>query len=119
MTDVGLFEGLAVSGLRALHPDCITLVHMGVNAAGKTVRKRMDGFSLVPDSQPPKYVAAQVTTTGLSKLRDKWLYDHEAQPSNSKTKASDDGDLVKCARTAPGIRQTHSDAKLKIYLSVH
>ncbi len=44
ITDESAFELLAVRALRELEPECHSLVHLGMNLQGKTIRSPLDGF---------------------------------------------------------------------------
>ena len=61
MTDPGQFEILAIRVLRELDNDCKAIAHGGVNAQGKTIANPVDGFCLVPGSNPPRYVMTAFT----------------------------------------------------------
>jgi hypothetical protein len=99
MTDEGLFERLATAVLRTANPAYESLVHPGVNAAGKTVKSPLDGITYVSGASPPHLVAAHHTTTALEGLERKWLHD----PSKVKRRVSSrhsglPGDLIKSAQ---------------------
>ena len=79
MTDTAAFELLAIRVLRETDEDCKALVHLGMNAAGKTIPGPIDGFVKVPNSSPSKYVATAFTTTGSASLERKWLNDQTAK----------------------------------------
>lgn len=121
MTDPGEFEILATRTLREIDTDCKAVVHVGVNAQGKTVANPIDAFSLVPGSNPPRYVMAAFTLTATDGLRRKWLFDHTTNRPTGKRKATtpsptDDGDLIKAGREAAAIRARHPDAMFVIWL---
>lgn len=71
LADYGLFEKLCVAVLRAANPDYRRLIHVGINAYGKTIRSSVD--ALVPPAAGPKMVVVACATTARNKLRDKWL----------------------------------------------
>ncbi len=113
MTDAGQFEIMATRSLRELDDDCRALVHFGVNESGKTIPNPVDGFCLVPGSHPPRFVLPAFTLTALDGLQRKWLFDHDTAP---RAKSADDGDLIKAAREAAGIRGNNPTAKFIVYL---
>ena len=122
MTDPGEYEILAVRALRILDPDCAALIHLGVNAQGKTVPNPIDGFCQVPGSDPPKYVLPAFTLISEKGLRRKWLLDQTdatGEVSSNKKNAAknpDDGDLVKAASYAVRLRQANPKAHFVVYL---
>jgi hypothetical protein len=102
MTDESAFELLAVRSLRELEPDCHWLVHLGMNSQGKTIRNPIDGFCLVPNSTPPRYVMVAATTTSSKSLKSKWLTD--GKPSRPKSGgASKKNPKGKALKSEPGI----------------
>ena len=114
ITDAGKFEILATRVLRFLHEDCRAVVHLGVNTEGKTIRSPIDGFQLVLDSQPHRYVMTAFTVSG--DLKRKWLFDGTTVKAVGKTKTTEDGDLVKAAKQAAAILKTDPDAKFILFL---
>jgi hypothetical protein len=125
MTDEGAFERLALAVLRRIAPDCGSVFHEGMNADGKTVPAPLDGFGMVPGSDPPHFVMVACTTTARDSLRAKWLFDHmnPAVPRKKARRSStlaggpaDDGDLVKAIRRAGELRAQFPTASFKIYL---
>jgi hypothetical protein len=114
ITDAGKFEVLATRVLRLLHEDCRSLVHLGTNAEEKTIPSPIDGFHLVPGSEPHRFVMSAFTTSG--DLKRKWLFDGTAVKSVGKTTKIEDGDLVKAAKSAEAIRATDPEAKFILYL---
>lgn len=130
ITDTAKFEILAIRALREIDGDCRALVHLGINASGKTIPGAIDGFVRVPDSFPAKYVIATFTITAASSLQGKWLNDGIPKSRISKTKRGkkpkktagkrskkpEIGDLIKAAAKAASIRNTDSDARFVIYL---
>jgi hypothetical protein len=121
MTDAGQYEILATRVLRELDPDCLAVVHSGVNAQGKTIANPIDAFCLVPGSSPPRYVMAGFTLTATSDLDRKWLFDHTMYKPSRKRKGplpseADDGDLIKAGLEAAAIRARHPDAKFVVWL---
>ncbi len=122
MTDPGEFEILALRALRILDADCSAVIHLGVNAQGKTVPNPIDGFCQVPGSDPPKYVLPTFTLISEKGLKRKWLFEKtpatEAVSSNTKNAAEnpDDGDLVKAASYAVKLREANPKARFVVYL---
>lgn len=113
MTDTGKFEILATQVLRLLYEDCRAVIHLGVNAEGKTIPSPVDGFVLVPNRKPHRYVMTAFTTS--ADLKRKWLYDSEK--GNSKT--AEDGDLAKAAKLVSTIRATDPEAEFWLYLGTN
>jgi hypothetical protein len=116
MTDAAEFEVLAVRVLRLEDDDCRLLEHIGVNADGKTIANLVDGFCLVPGSNPPRFIVAAFTTAKPDSLRHKWLFDHTKAPKSKAATASDDGDMVKAGRLAASLRKDHPTAKFVVHL---
>lgn len=119
MTDAGQFEILATRSLRELDSDCRGVVHVGVNAEGKTICNPIDGFCQVPGSNPPRFVMAGFTLSAPQRLREKWLFDHTHQTAprgGKKPSAADDGDLIKAAREATALRAAHPGATFVVWL---
>ncbi len=122
MTDPGEFEILALRALRILDTDCAAVIHLGVNAQGKTVPNPIDGFCQVPGSDPPKYVLAAFTLLSEKGLKRKWLLDQTpatgAVSSNTKNAPEnpDDGDLLKAASYAMKLREANPKAHFVVYL---
>lgn len=73
ITDEGLFERLATAMLREIDPRCRHLVHVGVNAAGKTVKSPSDGIAYIPEGCSQRMVAVHHTTCRRENLQRKWL----------------------------------------------
>jgi hypothetical protein len=116
MTDAGQFEILATRSLRELDDDCRALAHFGVNEAGKTIANPVDGFCRVPGSDPPRFVMPAFTLTARDGLLRKWLFDHTTAPRAKAATAEADGDLIKAARKAAGLRGGHPGASFIVYL---
>jgi len=116
ITDAGMFEILATRALRELETDCRAVAHIGVNAQGKTIANPVDGFCLVPGSNPPRFVMTAFATTTEDALERKWLFDHAAAPRAKKATAADDGDLIKAAKQAVTIRADEPSATFAVYL---
>ena len=71
ITDVGAFEKLVAGVLRVADPVYRRLIHVGVNAQGKTIKAPVDG--IVPAGSGYKFAVTAFTTTGLKNLRGKWI----------------------------------------------
>ena len=125
------FELLAVRCLRELAPDCHAIIHMGMNAQGKTVPGPLDGFCRVPGINPPRFVMIAVTTTSSKKLMLKWLASSTSQDTKPKTTKSksglykrtldapDEGDLTKAAKRAVSLREENPTASFILYLATN
>lgn len=115
LNDAGKFEILATRVLRLIDPDSAAIEHIGVNAAGKTVKNPIDGFCRVPGSSSPHYIMHQFSMTARHKLKRKWLFEPAAKPE-PKGKQSEEGDLPKAARMAAEIRREISSASFVLWL---
>ena len=78
ITDAGLFEELATAVLREQDPRCRRLVHVGVNAEGKTVKSPSDAIGYFSDDGSLRMVAVHHTTCRRDGLRSKWLTDSDS-----------------------------------------
>ncbi|MEY2498757.1 MAG: hypothetical protein QOD12_2313 [Verrucomicrobiota bacterium] len=124
MTDEGAFERLAIAVLRRMESDCEAVVHEGINAEGKPIPAPLDGFGLIPGTDPPRFIMIACTTTSRDGLRSKWLLDHTRIPTKSAARTkrkktltpADDGDSLKAARAAAQQRQQFPNATFKVYL---
>src|ERR1700691_5455381 len=126
--DVGAFETLAIRVLREIDEDCRAIIHVGINAAGKTIPGPVDAFGRVPNSSPSKYVTAAFTTMSAGNLEKKWLSSGRAsrkssnqrpRKKGSKSKrqvATTYGDLIKAAKNASSLRAVDPDARFIVYL---
>ncbi len=127
MTDEGKFELLATSVMRKHNPQYAAILHIGVNAEGKTVPSALDGFCLIPNSNPPHFLLVEHTTTKRGNLEKKWLHDHTTVQtvkslSTRKTKLpteSDDGDLIKAGHEADKLRKVFPNAKFTVILTTN
>jgi hypothetical protein len=97
LTDEGVFERLATSILRAAKPEYRSLLHPGVNPAGKTVKSAVDGIGFVEGATPPHLIMAHHTTCARDGLRRKWLHDPDAAatPKRRHRPVIPAGDLLK------------------------
>jgi hypothetical protein len=84
ITDTADFEILSIRALKELEPSCSAPVHLGINAAGKTIPFALDGFVHVQGLSPTQYVMATFTTTDASRLRSKWLGGKSEKVSTAK-----------------------------------
>ncbi len=119
MTDSAEFEILATRILRLTEDNCRNLEHSGVNADGKTIKNPLDGFCIVPGSNPPCFIMTAYTIEKKERLKHKWTYDHSK--SNKKIKASnkDDGDLIKASRDVNKLKIQFPNAKFILYLGTN
>jgi hypothetical protein len=102
MTDDAEFERLAMAVLREANPEYASLLHTGVNSAGKTVKSPVDGISFVIGAQPPHMLAAHHTTCARKYLEGKWLHDPATvKPHKGGKPTAPPGDVLK-AKTLRG-----------------
>jgi hypothetical protein len=126
------FELLAIRSLRELEPDCLTVIHMEMNAQGKTIPGSLDGFCRVPCINPPRFVLIAATTTKLSKLKGKWLSSgiiekptatsSRVKPAKRKSDHSaptDEGDQPKAAKQAAPLCSKYPTASFVLYLATN
>jgi hypothetical protein len=71
ITDEGAFELLITAILGLAEPEYQRLIHVGINAQGKTIRSPVDG--IVPAGADQNFAVTAFTTTTKAKLRGKWL----------------------------------------------
>lgn len=122
MGNAGEFEILALRALRVLDEDCRAVIHLGVNSQGKTIPNPLDGFCLVPGTNPPKYVMTAFTLCKKRELKRKWLFGGTvgavsvSRKRRSSAVAREDGDLVKAARRAEQLREGIPNAQFIVYL---
>ncbi|MCU1300664.1 MAG: hypothetical protein JWQ87_948 [Candidatus Sulfotelmatobacter sp.] len=122
ITDTGKFEILSIRALRELEEDCKSVIHLGMNAQGKTIPGPLDGFCLVPGCHPHRYVVVACTVTSLQKLESKWLSDRpstgkpDPKPRAPKPTKFEKGDLIKAAKNAADIRAGNPTAEFVVYL---
>jgi hypothetical protein len=126
------FELLAVRSLRELEPDCRAVIHLGMNAQGKTIPGPLDGFCRVPGVNPPRFVIIAATATKLTKLKEKWLSSRvngdpaatstgvrSGKRRNSHALSADEGDLPKAATQAASLRRQYVTASFVLYLATN
>jgi hypothetical protein len=116
ISSAGDFEILALQVLKMLHEECRLLIHMGMNAEGKTTRGPLDAFCKVPGSEPPRFVMAAFTTHKPDSLKRKWLSGYATAKGQKKGGPAKDGDLMKAAHKAGELRETYPDATFALYL---
>ena len=98
ITDEGLFERLATAILREANSTYRSLVHPGVNVAGKTVKSPLDGICFVQGADPPHMIAVHHTITARDDLEKKWLHDpSKVEPRKGSRPTAPAGDLIKTA----------------------
>ncbi|TKV80135.1 hypothetical protein FDV58_17970 [Bradyrhizobium elkanii] len=106
MTDDAAFERLATAVLREAKPEYATLVHTGVNVAGKTVKAPVDGITFVTGANPPRMIAAHHTTCARPDLRSKWLHDPSTvTPRKGGKPTAPPGDVLKTAEIVAAERK--------------
>lgn len=117
--DTGAFEQLALASLRRMAPqDCGTVVHLGINAEGKPIPSPLDGFTVVPFSDPPLFIGIACTTE--KRLHEKWL--GLAKKPCLRRKAGrpkerdESADVPKAIREATDLRTQLPAARFKLYL---
>src|ERR1039458_5503445 len=99
MTDEAEFERLAMAILREAKPEYASLLHPGVNTAGKTIKSPVDGIRFVPGAPPPYMIAAHHTTCARNDLQKKWLHDPATvKPQKGGQPTMPPGDLIKTAK---------------------
>jgi hypothetical protein len=114
MTDEAKFERLATAVLREAVPEYASLLHPGVNQAGKTIKSPVDGISFVPGAQPPHMITAHHTTAARNSLQKKWLHDPATvKPRRRRKPTMPPGDIIKAValfdeetKRMPGLRCT-------------
>jgi hypothetical protein len=93
ISSAGDFEILALQVLKMLHEECRLLIHMGMNAEGKTTRGPLDAFCKVPGTNPPRFVMAAFTTHKPESLKRKWLSGYATAKDQKRGGPAKDGDL--------------------------
>ena len=78
ITDPGHFEKLATAVLREADVRCRRLAHVGVNAAGKTVKSPVDAIVYTSIDGQRHMLAVHHTICRSSDLRGKWLSDPDS-----------------------------------------
>lgn len=105
ITDRGKFELLATAVVCLDSPQYKSLIQLGINEKGETIKAPNDGFSQVPNTN--HYLLLQHTTTDRSQLKYKWLSENK----NSY------GDLLKANQAAQSIKSFNSDATFTVILT--
>ncbi len=94
--DPALFERLATAILREANPNYISLVHSGMNVAGKTIKSPVDGICFIPNVDPPHMIVVHHTITVSKDLEKKWLHDPSTvKPRKGKHPTAPAGDMIK------------------------
>lgn len=120
INDEGLFECLAMAILREADPIYSSLVHPGVNAAGKTVKSPLDGICFEQGADPPHMIAVHHTTTALKKLEKKWLHDpSRVKPRKGPQPKAPAGDLIKTAELAEEERSRTPNLRVTLILTTN
>ena len=78
------FEVLATAVLRAAVPAYASLIHVGMNAAGRTVRSAVDGIYIDCHHDGSSLLLVQHTITARNGLRQKWLNDKNGDVVKAK-----------------------------------
>jgi hypothetical protein len=98
MTDDAVFERLATAILREARLEYAALLHLGVNANGKTVKAPVDGIGFVTGANPAHMIAVHHTTCKRADLEGKWLHDPTTVKRRQGGRATKPaGDLIKTA----------------------
>ncbi|WP_425154673.1 ATP-binding protein [Candidatus Palauibacter sp.] len=84
-----MFEKLATAVLRELDPQYRSLVHVGVNAEGKTVTSPSDAIGYVGDDDSLRMVAVHHTTCRRNDLPRKWLEDPDSDFKKTRRAVGD------------------------------
>jgi hypothetical protein len=104
ITDPGLFEELATAVLRRTIPEARGLIHVGLNAYGRTIRSPIDGIA--PEGERSGYLLVGHTTTAARDLRKKWL-------------DSDEGDVAKALSIVRAERERDPDTPFTLALTTN
>ncbi|QYE37254.1 hypothetical protein KZX46_21715 (plasmid) [Polymorphobacter sp. PAMC 29334] len=129
MTSAEAFETLATAVLRAADASYASLIHVGTNAAGRTVRSPVDGIGLRVHRGSRRLLLAQHTTTARRELRRKWLEPDigdlpKAQviaAAERARRAVDAATLILCSSTDPDeqlVRDVHAAAGCGLHLDI-
>lgn len=120
ITDEGLFERLATAILREANPLYRSLVHSGVNIAGKTIKSPLDGICFVQGADPPHMIVAHHTITARGDLEKKWLQDpSQGNPRKSRRWPAPAGDLIKTAELVAEERVQTPDLRVTVVLTTN
>lgn len=107
ITDRGKFEIIATTILAIESPQYKSIIQLGINAKGETIKAPNDGFSKIPNTN--HYLFLQHTTTERKKLKSKWL-------SNN---INDLGDLEKAKISSQTVKQYDSSAIFTVILTTN
>jgi len=118
ITDEGLFESLMTAILRKSNSKYASIVHTGLNDAGRTVKAPVDGITYETGANPSHLIAVHHTIASRSNLRKKWLHDTSTvTPRTNKGPTSVDGDLVKTAKIFAAQRLKESNLRATLVVS--
>ena len=106
ITDAGQFEELATAVLREADERCRRVAHVGVNAAGRTIKAPVDGIVYISAAGERHLLAVHHTTSGKEALRGKWL-------------SGPDSDLKKTLRELTAQRETAPDLGATLILTTN
>lgn len=107
ITDSTKFEKLASAIIAIDMPELNSIIELGINRLGKTIKGPLDGFGKILDKN--EFIQIHHTTTAKTRLRKKWL--------GRKTPKSPAGDLIKALEHTKKIKLQNADAKFKIVLT--
>lgn len=120
ITDDGQFERLATAILRESDSSYRSLIHPGVNSAGKTVKSPLDGICFVRGANPPHMIAVHHTTTKPDDLEKKWLHDpSKVKPRKGSIPTAPAGDVLKTAEIATDERKRTPDLLATLILTTN
>jgi RecA/RadA recombinase len=117
LTDPGVFERIATAVLRAHEPETYdSVLHVGINAQGKTVKAPLDNVGFVHVDGTLKLVGAAHTIATKDALRRKWLH-NPAFPRTGPSAPA--GDLVKAIDILNREKQTRPGLAMKFALTTN
>ena len=122
LTDEGHFERLATAILREANPLYRSLVHAGVNTAGKTVKAPLDGICFVQGARPPHLIAVHHTITDRAGLEKKWLHDPatvKKRRKSSRAALTPAGDLLKTSEVVARERERTPSLQATLVLTTN
>jgi energy-coupling factor transporter ATP-binding protein EcfA2 len=102
ITDSGKFEQLCAAIIRKLRPEVSSLIEIGTNKAGQSVKGPIDGFTKTAINGKPYFFSTQHTIS--KNLEKKWL--------DEKT-----GDVVKTSKHIYSLRETYPNAEFELMLT--
>lgn len=95
LTDAAQFEELVMAVLRNANTSYSSLIHLGINAAGKTVKTPLDGITFVNEDGVLHFIAVHHTTCKREDLEGKWLHDPSSVTPKRNKPTQPAGDLIK------------------------